>query len=89
MYYALKDWFYDNNKQNGGYGFENSKTIVCFETKKERDEWLKNRNVYDFSASEILYKEALKRRETFRDNEKGCFIGDGDKFHTFGGQYEY
>jgi hypothetical protein len=57
-YYAVIDWTMENEWQNYGYGFANTKKAVAFESKKARTDFLDK--TFDLSARVCLRKEAVK-----------------------------
>ena len=59
MYYALSDSFTGDNPQEAAHGFANTKEVIAFRTKKERDEWLENTNL--LTAKALTRNEARKQ----------------------------
>jgi len=67
MFYALSDW------QTGDYptfpttGFYNTKIVIAFQTRSERDNWLSETNL--LTAKALTRLEALKRAQKATGNE--------------------
>lgn len=55
MFYASNDWTVNNEYS---FGFANTKIILAFKTKAERDEYLATTK--DLSAKSLTRKEAIK-----------------------------
>ena len=72
-YYVKIDW--SVSKLNKGYGFANAKKVVYFDTKQERDTYLKNRQAFDFSAEIVGRTVALKYLEELQSGDMGIYHG--------------
>lgn len=74
MFYAMFDLTV--HKGNPGYGFANSKAALAFRTKKEREQFLKDREYFDFTAKALSRGDALKMVEQVYDDphDKGLYV---------------
>lgn len=68
-YYALSDAVTGDNPTEPTSGFANTKYVIAFPSKKQRDEWVANTNL--LTARPITRKEAIK----FTKWETGDFYG--------------
>ena len=74
MFYALSDKFTGHNPENTTSGFANTKCVIAFNTKKERDEWLEDTRL--LTARALTRDEALKEIDWSRDS---YLCGEYDK----------
>lgn len=58
MYYAETDTFTGNDPKEHTHGFANTKSVLAFNTKKERDEWVKTTKL--LTASPLTRAQAIK-----------------------------
>ena len=59
MFYALSDSFTGDNPSDYTSGFANSTEVICFQSKADRDEWVRSTKL--LPARAIARKEALQR----------------------------
>ena len=82
MYYALIDTF--ARESNPGYGFANTKQVICFDSGNEREEYLENRQYFDYGCKKITRKQAINFiKSTYNpvngDSPKGYYAVKIDK----------
>ena len=65
MFYALSDSFTGDMPREYTHGFANTKEVIAFNTRKERNEWLEITNLA--TAEPLTRAEALKLIPTTRD----------------------
>ena len=58
MYYALTDFSTGDNPKQHTHGFADTKEVVAFHTKDDRDAWL--------STTKLLTAKAITRREALK-----------------------
>jgi GTP-binding protein EngB required for normal cell division len=71
-YYAEYDYFV--KKSNPGYGFCNTKKVVAFESKRERDQFVDERSEFDYTVKAVTRKYALKNKSVLFDGQ-GWYVG--------------
>lgn len=87
MYYAIFDTTV--SPSNPGYGFCNSKRVLCFSKKKDMEKVLRSRQWFDFSESRIYRREAMKYLEYLHDDCYGLVLDrtDGTVRYRSGDRY--
>ncbi len=74
MFYALTDTFTGNNPAEHTHGFANTKSVLAFRTRLERDTWVRSTKL--LTAKSLTRSEAVSLAET----SNGSFAGEpGDK----------
>jgi len=74
-YYAKYDTFQDHNRDNAGWGFANTKRAIAFNSKKQRDDFVKKQSDFDYSCEAITREVALQMLELCpMSNDKGVLL---------------
>lgn len=81
-YYAKVDW--TATSDNPGYGFVNSKQAIAFKSYQELQDFLRDREQFDYSAQRISRRQAEKMAESIPESrDKGVMLGAVDTYTDF------
>ena len=85
MYYALTDSFTGDNPSEHTAGFANTKEVLAFRTKADRDSWVETTKL--LTAKKLSRYEALSEARTFEGNKVARTYGkqagsEADFYHV-------
>lgn len=73
MYYALTDRSTGDNPKEHTHGFANTKEVLAFHTKAERDNWVENTKL--LTAKKLSRSEAMAAARTLEGNKVARVYG--------------